>query len=125
MFKEGDEKMKKGCISMLVLAIAILLSSLVSADCNNNVKDGDELGIDCGGSCAADCTEGFPGIEWEKKFDWTFGIAPSAIIETQDGSYALTGYEQSSSRLSACHLSRSSGNVSRPFADPVGSLQSS
>ncbi len=62
--------MKKGMIAtLLVLLISMVTISSCSKDddgdqpttCSNGVKDGDETGIDCGGSCsvcAASCTNG-------------------------------------------------------------------
>ena len=31
-------------------------SETPSSDCSNSLKDGDEVGVDCGGSCATGCT---------------------------------------------------------------------
>ncbi len=87
--------MKKESVSAFVFLSLIIFSiSFVYADCSNGVTDEDEIGVDCGPSCIDDCTQNFPGIEWEKKYDWAYGLSSSAIVKTQDGGYAITGYEQ-------------------------------
>ena len=44
--------------------------------CEDGIQNGDESGVDCGGSCPA-CSA--PGTLWNKAF--TFGTAPQYFIE--------------------------------------------
>jgi len=67
----GCEAMKRAAVIVLLLVINVFASPLLFADCTNGMQDGDETGIDCGGSCPSQCPQllsGWPVIISSDRF---------------------------------------------------------
>ena len=64
--------------------------------CYDGIQNGDEEGVDCGGSCPNKCTDGSPGMEWNKTFGGSGWDWAYSVQQTTDGGYIIAGATNSS-----------------------------
>ena len=63
--------------------------------CYDGIQNGDEEGVDCGGSCPNECTDGSPDMEWNKTFGGSAGEWAYSVQQTTDGGYIIVGITNS------------------------------
>ncbi len=81
----------------------------VAPSCTDGVKNGDETGLDCGGSCQLLCTADFlpPIVHWSESFNvlgsiWNAGAYvenPNTTSEIQRASYVFSLYDDTSTLI--------------------------
>lgn len=83
-----------GLFGVLLVILSIFLYPIIFKDptCTDGKKNGDETGIDCGGSCSLMCTESVsePVVLWSRAFKVTGNVYNlMAFVENQNRNSAI------------------------------------